>query len=422
MNLKKVLTFCFLVAFSCFSAAGTSFQVNGYYKSFFIGILQPNYQLHNRSIHNPTLGVVNNRLRLKFSSELSEGLSLDFSYDFSPRIQDPSLFEKDLFFAQIEPSTYRIEDIDSKIYPRSDEKTRSFALFNNLDRLFFTVSLDFADFYIGRQAISWGSARVINPIDVIAPFAFNELDVEERRGVDAFRIRIPLGMMDELDIGFVAGKNFDLEESAYYLRSKFYAFRTDLSFLLMNFKEHLLMGFDAARSIGGAGSWVEAAYVIPFYKNKDAYPKEKDYIRISTGVDYNLSPKTYGFLEYHFNSAGKFKPEEYTKEFQYSPFQDGTVYLLGKHYLHAGITYQITPLLPFSGLFIFNINDQSLTFSPTVEYNIRENIYLSGGAYIGFGDNPEIPSPSLPSASPLIFHSEFGSYPDIFFTSFKVYF
>ncbi|MBS3817922.1 hypothetical protein KGY73_00225 [bacterium] len=421
MSIQKAITGFLLMASIPLAAAGTSLQVNGYYKSFFIGILQPHYQMNNQSIHKPTLGAVNNRLRLKFSSQLTHRLSLDFSYDFSPRIQDPSLFDGQLFFAQTEPRSYRFKDIPQKIYPSNDERTGSFALLNNLDRFFFTMRLNFADVYIGRQAISWGSARVINPSDVIAPFAFNELDVEERRGVDALRVRIPLGMMDELDIGFVAGKNFDLKESAYFLRSKFYVYRTDFSLLLMNFKQHLMMGFDAARSIGGTGGWFEAAYVIPFYKNKDSHPKETNYLRISTGLDYNLSSKTYGFLEYHFNSAGKNQPEDYTQEFQYSPFKDGTVYLLGKHYLHAGITYQITPLLPFNGLLIFNINDQSLTFSPTVEYNIGENIYLSGGAYIGLGENPEIPSPSLPS-SPLIFHSEFGAYPDIFFTSFKIYF
>jgi len=425
MNIKKALFLCLFLALfldPIYSTGEIPFKLNGTYKSFFIGFMFPKYQTDRQYIQEPSMGAVNNRLRLKLSSDISPGLSLNFCYDFLPQIQDPSLFEGDLFFAEIDPLTYRFDDISRKIYPSTDEKTGSFAVLNNLDRFFLSLRLNFADIYIGRQALSWGSARVINPTDVIAPFAFNELDIEERRGVDALRIRIPLGMMDELDAGYVAGKNFDLKKSAFFLRGKFYILKTDFSLLMMNFKQHLMLGFDATRAIGGAGGWFEAAYVMPFYQDKDSHPGEKNYVRISMGLDTNLGAKTYGFLEYHFNSAGKKNPENYIQEFQYSPYQDGTVYLLGKHYLHAGINYQITPLIPFAGLVIFNINDRSFTFSPTLEYNVRENIYLSGGAYIGLGKSPEIPRESFVSNPQMAFRSEFGAYPDIIFTSFKIYF
>jgi hypothetical protein len=144
---------------------------------------------------------------------------------------------------------------------------------------------------------------------------------------------------------------------------------------------------DIARSIRGAGFWAEAAYVIPdFFKEGR---NDSDYFRLSTGLDYNFSGKMYGFAEYHFSSAGKSKPENYTEFFQSSAFQDGSVYLLGKHYLGIGLTYQVTPLIPFSGLVLLNINDGSFTLAPQVEYNIAENIYLSAGSYLGFGKKAE---------------------------------
>lgn len=421
MKVKKNLLALFLLAITPYYGWGTNFNLHGYYKSFFISFLLPDYKVGNNYLQKPTLGAVNNRLRLKFSSSLTTWVSLEAAYDFSPRIQDPSLFQEDLFFSHIEPLTYRVDDISPKIYPKSEEKTGSFAIFNNLDRLFFSLKLNFADIYVGRQPISWGTARVINPTDVIAPFAFNELDTEERRGVDAFRIRVPLGMMDEIDIGWVAGENFAFQESAFYVRSKFYVYQTDFSFLMMSFREHLMMGFNLARAVGGAGYWLEVAYVIPYFREKHLPSGEKNYLRLSTGFDYNFSSLTYGFLEYHFNSAGESDPKNYVQELLRSPFQEGTVYLLGKHYLNLGLTYQINPLLPFTGLMIFNLNDQSLTLSPTLEYNIAPNIYLTGGAYIGIGKNPELLSKV--SVNPYMnFHSEFGAYPDMFFTSFKIYF
>ncbi|MBN2105171.1 bifunctional alpha,alpha-trehalose-phosphate synthase (UDP-forming)/trehalose-phosphatase [bacterium] len=56
--------------------------------------------------------------------------------------------------------------------------------------------------YCGRQDIVWGSARTVNPMDVIAPFSFGSLDTEDRRGVDAIRLRIPVGCMGEIDFRF----------------------------------------------------------------------------------------------------------------------------------------------------------------------------------------------------------------------------
>jgi len=120
---------------------------------------------------------------------------------------------------------------------------------------------------VGRQAIAWGNARIINPTDIIAPFSFNELDTEERRGVDAVRVRIPLGMMDELDLGVVAGRDFNRDRSAFFIRGKTYLLKTDLSLLMTGFRKHLMIGFDLSRSVGGAGIWLEAAHVSPFFSN-----------------------------------------------------------------------------------------------------------------------------------------------------------
>ena len=36
--------------------------------------------------------------------------------------------------------------------------------------------------------------------------------------------------------------------------------------------------------------------------------KASDYFRLSSGLDYSFSGKTYGFIEYHFNSGGAGQP------------------------------------------------------------------------------------------------------------------
>jgi hypothetical protein len=381
----------------------------------------PSNKFQDTTIVQPDLGAVNNRIRLTMDVHPWNTVSFQCAYNLSARIQDPQLFDEQAFFGLTRPPEYRWDDFRDRLYPGPEEPVSSFGLFQNLDRFYMTLSLDFADVFIGRQPIAWGSARFVNPTDIIAPFAFNELDKEERLGVDAIRLRIPLGMMDELDLGFVAGNHFKSDNNAFFLRAKTYQLQTDISVLLLGFRKHLLFGLDVARSIGGAGFWFESAYVIPEYFREKKDPKEKDYFRASIGMDYSLSRKTYAFVEYHFSSAGKNQAEKYPVLLQSSAYRDGSVYLLGKHYLNIGGTYQLKPLIPFTGMIILNLSDGSLVLSPTLEYNIAQNIYLAAGGYIGLGKNPELVVDSL-NTLPYFFKSEFGAYPDLIYTSLRIYF
>lgn len=431
--MKKFLFTIFILTGLLFlqGQAADWLNVHGYYKVFCIGIKVPEYQGQEQEQNNPLtnapIGIANNRLRLKFFAKPTSWLSLDAEYDLSPRIQDPLLFTENVFILPSSPLTYRLVDFSPRFYPGAIDNVRSFGVLHNLDRLLFTVKTRAADIFIGRQAIAWGSARVFNPTDVVAPFAFNELDKEERLGVDAVRIRVPLGRLDELDIGYIFGKHFESQYSAIYVRGKTYVLKTDISGLVMRSRNNLLIGLDLARSIGGAGAWLEAAYVWPYqFAGQNVIDLieqkyRKNYFRASIGIDYNFSKKFYGFFEYHFNSAGMSKPLYYNDVFLTIAFKEGSDYLLGKHYLNFGFTYQLGPLLPLNGLVIVNAGDGSVIFSPNVEYNIAENIYLGFGVYLSIGKKPGLVA-VIPGAEVVRYHSEFGAYPAMVYTSFRVYF
>jgi hypothetical protein len=395
-------------------------RISGSYKNFSIFFSMPDFLIGGQSLDSDSLGAVNNRFRLRALFKPWEGVEFKMAYDLSPRIQDPLLFQESLFSPGTVSPGYRITDFRERIYPVPKKSARSFGLFHNLDRFMVTKRFKWADLYIGRQAVAWGSARMINPTDIIAPFSFNQLDTEERRGVDAVRLRIPLGMMDELDLGVVAGHDFKTENSAAFVRCKFYVWQTDVSLLSLAFRHHLLLGFDLARAIGGAGLWCETALVLPYLFEKAPLFEEDQYFRLSLGMDTNLTSKLYGYVEYHFSSAGSKQAREYLNLFSTSAFQDGSVYLMGKHYLGIGGTYQISPLVPGTLMILFNASDQSLILAPLIEYNAAPDIYLSAGCYVGLGSGLE---PSLEEGSGAqIMGSEFGTYPDMVFTSFRIYF
>jgi hypothetical protein len=82
------------------------------------------------------------------------------------------------------------------------------------------------------------------------------------------------------------------------------------------------------------------------------------------------------------------------------------VYLLGRHYGTLGATYQVTPLLSGVLMAVHNFSDGSWALGPQVEYNIREDVYLTAGAFLFAGKA----------------RSEFDLYPNLLFTSFRYYF
>jgi hypothetical protein len=417
----------FLVVCACWlcvqrvAGASDRLSLGGYFKSHLLALDQPEIANSPLARNQPIIGAVNNRLRLNLSGNINHWASFTLAYDFSPRVQDRSLFEAQIVDLGLQGQAYRAVDLDSRLYPQKNDSATSFAIFQNLDRVLLTLKTRLADVHVGRQAIAWGSARVINPTDVLAPYAFNELDAEDRVGVDALRLRAPMGLLGEIDAGYVFGDDFEFKNNAMFLRGKINYRRTDISILAVDFQENLLTGLDIARSIGSAGFWLETAYTFADAMNSDRSGCDQDYFRSSVGLDYSLRDGTYLFAEYHFNQAGDEKPDDYLVGLEKTAYREGSVYLLGKHYFAPGISHQFTPLITFSGQVLINMTDHSIFMTPQVEYNIAEDIYLSAGAYMSLGKNPEVILDQ--AAGPLLrLRSEFGGYPRFYFTSFRVYF
>ncbi|MBD3232206.1 MAG: hypothetical protein GF315_00620 [candidate division Zixibacteria bacterium] len=393
-------------------------SISGYYKNYSTALDIPDIENISFYEDQPIAGSVSNRLRLNLSHQPNDWSRLELAYDLVPRIQDEILFSGRLLTFDTGISGYRASDFDEQLYPDENEPVSSFAVFHNLDRLLVTLRAPFADIYLGRQAIAWGSARIINPTDILRPFTFNELDVEDRRGIDALRVRIPIGLMSEFDAGYVFGDQFKFENSAQFLRTRLYYLRTDISLLVISFRENLLVGFDLTRAIGGAGVWLESAYVFT-HALDDNVTASDDYLRSSAGVDYSLGDGTYLFCEYHYNQAGENNSDRYISLSDDIAYNEGAVYLLAEHYLAAGISHNITPLIILNGEVLTNLIDPSAYLMPSVKYNIEENFYLSGGVYFGLGKKPEF-NPMSPGFIEM--PSEFGFYPTMYYSSFRIYF
>ncbi|HUU45387.1 MAG TPA: hypothetical protein VM118_06600 [Acidobacteriota bacterium] len=400
---------------------GEPLAISGYYKNFFVVYDAPRIGSVNGNVDTPAAGIVTNRLRLDLRLRGSDNISAHLAYDLVPRVRPRSSLLTLSGSGLFEVPAYRAFDLKRRLYPDQESDVQNIDVIQNLDRVLVTLRTGVADLTFGRQPIAWGSARAVNPTDVLAPFSFDELDVEDRRGVDAVRARVPLGTMSELDVGYVFGDDWAFDQSAFFVSGKAYVARTDLTLMLVGFRENLMVGLDLARAAGDAGLWVEGAYVLTDVFDTDAREDAADYLRVTVGMDYALSGTIYGYAEYHFSEAGAGDPGRYFERLRTPGFTDGAVYLLGRHYFIPGATWAVTPLITWSAQVIVNVEDPSTLLAPQVEYNIAENVYLSAGAFIGLGRGPvEVADPA--KIVDITLRSEFGSYTDFFFTSFRAYF
>ncbi|MCK5036703.1 MAG: hypothetical protein KAS73_12490, partial [Candidatus Sabulitectum sp.] len=298
-----------------------------------------------------------------------------------------------------EQSQFRITDPDARIFPAEWSGAENFSILQNIDRLSFQVRPARVRITLGRQAIFWGVSKSISPTDFIAPFPYGAINTDYRVGVDAIRAVYPIGMMSEIESGFVFGDKAEVEQNGYWLRTRLYALNTDISILAAGFRKNKQLGASLNRAIGGSVGWIESAVTKP--ENEDSY------WRLSTGLERSFYNSTfYGFIEYHFNSPGTENHEDYSTNLNQPAYTSGGVYLMAKHYLATGISVTANPLLTLNAGSLLNMNDHSIQFSAGGDYSLSDNAALNAGISSGLGEE----------------ETEFGNLPSIMHLIFSVYF
>ncbi len=332
-----------------------------------------------------------------------DDLVFQFHYELSP-LSVSRLVGGDLQAYSIVGDNYRLSDLETTLTNDPSSKTQ---LYQNLDRLNVQLQLKAGDLTIGRQAIAFGAARFINPIDVFLPFDLRTFNTEYRTGVDAIRFQRPLGALGEIDVGLVLGANADLASSAAFVQVRNNINGKDFNFSLIEYAQQTLIGGGVQSELGDLGFWFETAYV----------DGDVDYVRLSTGLDYAFKEHIFGMIEYHYNGAGSQQPNTYLPLYETTPYQRGGVFLLGESYLIPSISLQVSPLLSLALQGILNLNDHSAYTSIAAEYNVADNFYMDFGVYVFSGA-----ALTLSPDQTLRLGSEYGGNPNMFFSSLRWYF
>lgn len=296
--------------------------------------------------------------------------------------------------------SYRAVDLPLYIVEPKLNNENTFSLLQNLDRLFFTYSDPKVIGTLGRQIVSFGSAKIVNPTDVVTPFGLNTIDTEERAGSDSARLKYYFGNF-YFDAGMLFGKDFYKERNALFARLGWTIEGQNFYLMAMEFRgENLLYGIDWQGGIGGATYWVEASYVNGTEEN------EKDYGRLSAGGQYYLGKQWSVIGEYHFNGIGTFNESEYLMTALEPSFVEANLFLVGRNYFSLMFSKELSPLYNLSFGGTMNLNDQSVLINLLLSWNLAENNYLDLGYTPGVGSHG----------------SEFNLYPDILYLGYKFYF
>ncbi|MBQ63279.1 MAG: hypothetical protein CMQ19_14580 [Gammaproteobacteria bacterium] len=299
--------------------------------------------------------------------------------------------------------SYRLTDLQTSLSGMSQKNQ----VYQNLDRFNIQWQFSRGDLTIGRQAISFGSARIINPTDIFLPFNLQTFNQEYRMGVDAIRFQAPIGELGEFDFGLVIGEDGKAENSAAFLQLKGNVRGKDLQFTFTRFAEQTLVGAGIQTALGDFGFWLEHANV-----NGDF-----NYWRTSVGLDYAFTENSFAMIEYHHNGAGSDEPEEYLALLTTLPFQRGGIFMLGEDYLMPSFTLQLSPLWALTTQAIYNLGDDSAFISLSAEYNVMGDLYMDFGFYHFLGDELTVVAPGIP-----LLRSEYGTNPDTIYASLRFYF
>lgn len=387
----------------------TEFFYSGYLKSY--ALWQDEIEIENNPENISSQFQSQNSMRLMGSGYTESSGNVEAHYEIQPVYYSESIRENSGGIGStlsLGSNRYRYKDLDVILKEEGDH----LVIWQNLDRLNYQYGNEYGDLTIGRQVISFGSARFINPTDIFIPFTISTLNQEYRVGIDALRYQAELGDFATLDTGLIIGEDAKKENSAIFLRGKNSIEGNDIEAMFIKLDDAWLLGGGIERALGDFGFWFETAYVHLDESTSDSY------WRSSIGSDYAISDNIIMMLEYHHNGAGSSNPNNYIKLLSEEPYQKAGIFLLGQHYLIPGLTWTATPLISVSGSGFLNMGDQSVFFNLSSEVNWSDNLYSDFGAYLSYGDTLEYDI----STQNVSFGSEFGAYPLSIYASLRYYF
>jgi hypothetical protein len=263
-----------------------------------------------------------------------------------------------------------------------------------VERLYLDWYLPRADLRLGRQAVHWGSAMMVNPTDPFPEVLLAE-PWRERSGVNALRATIPFG--EDHDVQILLGSNDALDAVRLAARGTMNVGLADIS-LVGAYRQESdsgLMGVDL-RGTAVVGYWLEASG----HFDTEGWSEE-----VAVGIDYSW-PVLDGLVvrgQYYRHGAGQAHATASTTAGRLTdaiqmptcaagaqplggpaeadPFAP---FFGGRDYAMLMLQQGVTPDLALNALAVQNLGDGSALVVPTVSWSATGWLEVSVAAQIPF--------------------------------------
>ncbi len=196
-----------------------------------------------------------------------------------------------------------------------------------VDRLNIHVEQGLFSWTLGRQALGFGRISLFSPLDVIAPFPPDALDVDVRPGVDALKMNRYFGFAGHLGGIIVLGD--EKQHNSYLLAAGENIGKVDILFLGGRLRGRSMVGLGLAGEIGKVGVKSEVSW----YRGNDIdHPRgdrKRHYSVAALEGWYRFDNGLVLLGEYLFNGLGTLDPGLYPAVAESAPLREGLGFYWG---------------------------------------------------------------------------------------------
>ena len=134
--------------------------------------------------------------------------------------------------------------------------------------------------------------------------------------------------------------------------------------------------------------------------------------RGTVGVDRLSQVKQrdlYVVIEYQHDGLGGANVDQYLEVLQSDTFIRGELQVLGRDETVVQASYRLHPLWSLASLWIWNLGDHSALISPSFAYSLSDNSSITGGVFLGIGEDEVTAARLVPSEYGLVGTAAFVS-------------
>lgn len=243
---------------------------------------------------------------------------------------------------------------------------------------------------IGRQRVAWGSGFVWNPTDLFNPTSPLAIERDEKSGTDGLHMAYSSDGFSRLELAYAPAKG--LLESRTAARYSGHFGNTDWALMAGDFGPTQVLGGDFASYLGDAG-----------FRGEWAHTEQDDQasLQLVLNLDYTFSNDWYLMFEAFYNESGATNPANYRLTLEPTlPLR------LARHYAALLASRELTPLSRIQLYGVFNLNDDSALWGPSLSVSLGQDLDFSLSSYLFSG--PE--------------QSELGRLEPTYFATFQYYY